>query len=619
MVKFVCNKCGHKLKASPDRAGQRCKCSRCGHVLTVPALGSGSSPDGSKHVVPNVGSPPAPTVSEPLGPVTKKARWRLVLVAGLLAAVGLVVFRLYPSDVERNLNDLKGGTSEARRQALVWLAEADIDGSRRALVITALEPMVFEGDVRKELSTDLLLRAYLHWAGPDDVPAMIRVVQSSTLPAWSAKKAGLVMEALGRLQDPRAAEVLAEKLPDPALHDQAVAALRHMGPKAQDAVLVHVFDDSPDARLGATQLLAEYGAKPQTIAGEALGRLKSKSPAAQLSAARWFAQNPPDDERQQSEVARALAGLLEDLSPQVDVTALDALKLWATRDSIPQLVAFARREESTAACPAELIDVLARFPDESAAKAIALQLQVTANRGRAVQALLKFGPAATKEVLQYINDPDPAVQKEARGLCQQLNVPAPLQLDQTLADVADGRKPRSRAALQWLAQLRPDEANRARVSQALNTALLDPDPAVLEDALNAARVWGSQANTATLLKLFATLRTGGAACDSRVIELLGSLKDPAAAPALAEGLTRQQELAPAVNALVAMGPRAEEAVIPYLLSSIREARFAACWALGEIGTSKSLSPLAAAASHWSADPEFFERTQIASEKITARM
>src|SRR5262249_29815885 len=155
-------------------------------------------------------------------------------------------------------------------------------------------------------------------------------------------------------------------------------------------------------------------------------------------------------------------------SPQVDALALRALKLWATRDCLPQLLAFARRQEKAGACPSGLIDVLARFPDGSAAETIARQLRAPANRAQAVQALLNPGPAATTPSLHYTDHPAPAIKKEAGRLSGQLNTPASAQLTQTLADVADARTRRARTALQSLARLRPDEASRTKVSQALN-------------------------------------------------------------------------------------------------------------------------------------------------------
>jgi hypothetical protein len=529
----------------------------------------------------------------------------------------MTVVLLSLSEVSRELGDLKGDVPEARREALLSLAQAEPDLSRAASVTAALAPLLFEGDVRGDLSPDLVARAYLHWASPDNVPDLIRLLQSSAIRKVETGTAGLVMQTLGKLQDPRAIDPLAEKLADPALRAGAADALRLVGPRAEPALLSLAFDGDTSTRGEALHLLAELGLRPTRIAEEALRHLRSSTPVARRSAAVWLAENPPDDPSQQAQVAGALSGMLDDLSPEANALALRALKLWATRDCLPQLVALATREAKGGTCSADLIDVLARFPDETAAEAIALQLESPANRGRAAQALLKLGQVATRAVLRYINSPEEAVQKEARELCRQLGVPTSALLDQALLDVADPQKPRARSALLFLVQLRPDDADRPRVSRALNAALLDPDPAVVADALNAVRVWGSRASTATLLNLLARLRPEGAARDPRVLELLGSLQDPAAAPALAEGLTRPDELGTVVKALVALGPGAEDAVVPYLRSTSREARFAACWVLGEIGTSKSL-PSLEAAGYKGQDGAFFERTRLASEKIEAR-
>jgi HEAT repeat protein len=596
MLRFPCDHCGHKLKATADLAGHRCKCTRCGRVLRVPS---------------------------PAGPVARRLPVsRLALgaaAAGLLAAVALAVFLLYPRAIDRNLADLKGGSAAERRQALVWLAEADPDAAHRPQVTAALERLLVEGDVRDELKPALVLRVYLHWAGPENVPAMIRMVQTPALAHAGPQQIGLVMRALGTMQDLRAADALAEKLADPALGEQAADALRLLGPRAQPAVVGCAFDGPPAARLRATRLLDEFGARPADLAAEALRRLQSGSPDARRGAAAWFAENAPTDGPQQAVVARALAGLLQDLSPRVTAPALHALKLWATRDCLPQLVAFARRDEKAAPCPPELIDLLARFPDATAADAIALQLKSPANRGRAAQALRKLGgPVATAAVLGYIDSPKADVRESARKLCRELNVPADRLLNQTLADVADARKGRARTALESLARLRPDDASRPRVSLALNAALLDPDPAVAADALNAAAAWGTKANTATLLKLLARRRAAGATRDPRVLALLGTLQDPTAAPALAEGLTRPEELDVVVKALVALGPKAEDAVKPYLESTSRGARFAAAWVLGEVGTRKSLKALEHARDQFPDDEAYFRQTQVACEKVEAR-
>jgi len=548
-----------------------------------------------------------------------------LIAAALLVIV--VAFLFMPGAVDQELMDLKGGDPAKSRQALAELAATEPQDGQRAKVTAALEPLLFDGDLHGGLDPDLVLRTYLAWAGKDNVPALIRLMQTPAPPRWNPNKTGLVMEALGKTRDERAAEALAAKLSDPVLHDQAVNALEVMGKKAQTAVLAYLFDVDPDTRLRANQLLADFGAKPGTAADEALSRLQSSQADVRRGAVVWFVDNAPGEGARKDDAAKALANLLDDPAPEVRDQALQALKAWATvgaglpRPYLPQLLAYARREQKNPSGGPALIDVLAQFPAESAAEAIALLLPNAQTRDKAAQALLQFGPVATKAVLPYINHPDPGVQKAARELCRRLNVPADLQLEQTLADAADARIPRGRVALQHLAALRPDEGSRAKVSEALNAFLLDPHAEIRADALNAVKVWCTQANTAALLKVLGDFRGGGNESDARVIDLLGSLKDPKAAPTLAQALTVVGERGPASLALVSIGPAAEEAVLPFLQAADPGARIAACWILADIGTAKSLQPLQDAISLAPGGPAGgapIWEAQVAIQKISAR-
>jgi hypothetical protein len=601
MIQFSCPKCDKHLRVKDEFGGRRVRCVCCGRAQRAPA---------------------GPT---PAAPARKSGIPRIfVWGAGgalLAAAVFLVVFLFTPGEVDQKLKDLNGADAEKSKQALEWLAAADPQDSQRARTTAALEALLFDGDVHGNLDSGRLLRTYLHWAGKDNVPAMIRMVQNPTLPGWDAAKAGLVMEALGKMQDGRAAEALAEKLPDPALHAQAVNALELLGPTAENAVMDYVFDDDPDVRLRAGRLLADYGVKPGMIADEAVSRLQSGQADVRRGAVVWFVDNPPAGEAQKSEAAKPLARLLDDLSPAVRGRALQALKLWATKDCLPELLAYARREQTDASGDPRLIDVLTRIPDEGAAEAIALQLANPRTRDQAVRALLSFGPAAAPAVLPYINDPDDGARNAARDLCQRLNVSEDRQREQTLADVADARVPRAAAALRRLAAMRPDEAVRAKVARALNAPLLDPHDDLRTAALDAARVWGTQDNTAALLKILDDFQAGGRGSDAGVIDLLGSLKDPKAAPALAQGLTHGRERGRFAKALIALGPGAEDAVIPFLLDGDVGARIAACRVLGEIGTGKSMKPLQDAAYSVPPSPAgdaLFQEAQVAMQKIAAR-
>jgi hypothetical protein len=577
-IKFSCVKCGHRLKAYPEQAGKACKCSRCRQTLTVP---------------------------DPPEPARRPKRSRLLRVTCLAVALAAGIFLallLYQRThlIDQKVSALTAAAPETRARALLWLAEADPQDAYRPQVTAALEPLLVGGDARGSLDADLVLRAYLRWAAPDNVPALIRLVENPDLRSWDARKTGSVLQTLGKLQDDRAADVLARRLPDRRLRDQAVYALRLLGPGAEPAVLGYLFDGDPATRQRAGELLAEYRTAPATVLAEARRRLRSDDPAGQRAAAAWFADNPPAGDADRAAVAGSLVGLLGDLSTATNGLALRALKLWATPDSLPPVVDYARRLARAGATPevaankTALIDVLARFPDAAAANAIALQLTDPALRGQASQALAKLGPVAGGAVLRYLNHPDAGARQEAARLALVLNLPADRQLEQTLADVADARQSRGRTALQHLARLRPDAALRAKVSQALNAPLLDTDPGIRDDALGAVRVWATPDNTATLLRLLGNLHGTNGDGDAR------------AAQKIAE-------------ALITIGPGAEEAVVPLLRSADALVRREACWVLAEIGTAASATPLRdAGMAYLSVDPDYYLQTQAAVARVTAR-
>jgi hypothetical protein len=554
----------------------------------------------SPHIAVDAGDPGAQW------PVAWNARYRraLVVCLSLVVLLGGVILGVFlyerAHETDQKLSDLTSDTPEVRAQALLWLAEAQPQDAYRKQVTASLEPLLFEGDPRGILEPDLLLRTYLHWADQDNVPSLIRMVESPNLPSWNARKTGLVMQTLGKLQDDRAADVLARKLADPQLHDQAVDSLKVLGPGAEYAVVDYLFADDPATRQRAGDLLADYGTAPSKVIGAARRRLESNDPQERRVAAEWFADNAPDSDAEKSAVAGPLVGQLSDLSPEANEPALRALRLWATRDCLPQLVEFALRLEKAGnakeveADKSTLIDVLAQFPDVTAADAIALQLKDRDLHAKAAQALLKLGPVASGTVLRYLNHPDEGVRKEAASLVRLLNVPADRQLEQTLADVADARKARSRTALERLAKIRPDSANRATVSKALNARLLDADAGIRDGALDAMRVWASQENTATLVTLLGSLHGGATETDCRTGDK-------------------------AAQALISIGPGVEDAVIPLLKSPDGLARREACRILAEVGTEKSVQLLEDAASSFApVDFRFHLQAKDAAARIMAR-
>jgi hypothetical protein len=523
-----------------------------------------------------------------------------VVVLGLVVAAGVAFLLLSsrPAGIDHYLSDLKGTDPDARAGAVAWLADADPEDGYRAPVTAALEPLLLDGDRHGKVSPDDVLRAYLHWASRDNVPALVRLVDNPGLPGWDAQKTALAMQTLGSFQDARAAEVLTRQLPIPALHDAAVSALKLMGPAAQPAVLECLFDENPDTRQRASGLLAAYHTKSATIAAAALAKLKSNSPEVRRTAAEWFAENAPDDDSQKAEVATALTRLLDDLSPKDNGLALRALALWATKDSLQPVVAFALRQtkvargSDAAVNNGPLIDVLAQFPDAAAAAAIAPLLADPVQRGKAAQALLKLGSVSSEAVLAYFNHPEPEVHREARRLAKALGVSEGRELEQSVADLTDGRKSRTLAALQYLAKRRPDDASRAKVSRALNAPLLDADRGIREEAADALLVWATNENTTAL------------------VTILGSF----------QGRSKEDlaYLDKVFRALAALGPGTEDAVAPLLQSSDRLTRVAACRILAEVGTVKSVKPLREAVDQFTTDQVFLNEARAAIAKASER-
>jgi HEAT repeat protein len=511
-------------------------------------------------------------------------------------------------DVTQALDDLANGPGEARAAALDWLAKATPRDEARDRVTAAIEPLIFEGGDRRGLSVDRLLRAYLRWADPRNIPAMIRMIDDPPVAekdrrdehrrkVWDANDVRMVMQALGNMKAKQAIGSLVSRLPDPALRNEAVSALRQIGPSAKDAVLDYLFDPDPQTRMRASDLLASYGTSPGVVAGAALDRLKSNTPAVKLAAAAWCGENGPANDKQKADGAAVLVKLLDGLDPHVNGTGLRALKLWATKDNLPQFLEYSRRLAESPRTPetnsnaALLIQTLAQFREASAATGIAVQLPNDAVRAEASQALLTQGAVAVDAVLSLINDPDPAVNKEARRLAGSFNVSEDRKIQQTLADVASERRSVARTALEHLSKMRPDETHRPAVSKALNASLGDSSADIVETALDAVAVWGTQENAGALLRLFPNFSDGKARPSGQKVS----------------------------NALIAIGPTVEDEVQRYLKSPDHALRCEACRILGEVGTKKSLRPLEEAGIAFrDKDPEFAKQTAVAGRKIELR-
>jgi hypothetical protein len=161
-----------------------------------------------------------------------------------------------------------------------------------------------------------------------------------------------------------------------------------------------------------------------------------------------------------------------------------------------------------------------------------------------------------------------------------------------------------------LKDMLPDQ-RRAEVAPVLESLLSDPNPLTRDSAAEALGVWGGQANVPALLRAMNDVQNRRAA-----MLALGRLKDGRAAEPLASRLEDLGDRQVAAEALKAMGPAAEQAVLRRLGHHDEFVRVEACRVLKVIGTRASLPALQKAV----AENDFFvaPEAKTAAQAITAR-
>jgi HEAT repeat protein len=132
-----------------------------------------------------------------------------------------------------------------------------------------------------------------------------------------------------------------------------------------------------------------------------------------------------------------------------------------------------------------------------------------------------------------------------------------------------------------------DRKNQGKIATALGGLLADKDIKVREHAVKTLVTWATDESIPLLVKAIDDddLR-------KTVIPALGKLKAEKAIPVLAGRLTLAVEEANlAVAGLVAMGEKAEDAMMEQLMNANPQARHAACLVLEQVGTKKCLALL----------------------------
>jgi len=163
-------------------------------------------------------------------------------------------------------------------------------------------------------------------------------------------------------------------------------------------------------------------------------------------------------------------------------------------------------------------------------------------------------------------------------------------LYQVLLDLqqAEGNWNKQFIALGALSAMKPIEARREEVAAILQPWLTSENSSLQTSALRAVGVWGTKQNVPTLLKL---LEGQDISLRLYTIRALGNIPDERAVKALVDLVKDASDRTHAAQALRAIGPVAEEAVIELLEHEDHQVRYEACNVLGEIGGDKSIAAL----------------------------
>jgi HEAT repeat protein len=128
-------------------------------------------------------------------------------------------------------------------------------------------------------------------------------------------------------------------------------------------------------------------------------------------------------------------------------------------------------------------------------------------------------------------------------------------------------------------------ARQAEAAQGLENLLNDPDQRTLDAAVQGLSVWATKANAPAVARV---LDDTNPFRRWKALKILARLKDDKSAEAIARCLTQRQDRTEAARALVALGPGAEKAVIPFLGNQDPLVRREALRVLAQVGTPASI-------------------------------
>lgn len=147
------------------------------------------------------------------------------------------------------LEDDKGFERKEAAEALLRINPQDVSPELRKQIARGFKEIAFDTFADDDAINGLAL-----WGGKYSVPLLIELLERERTRVPDA-----VYDALAKYPTPESAEALARKLGDFFAHDNAVRALRRMGPAAEPALLQAAPSRDPKVSVAAVQLLGDVG------------------------------------------------------------------------------------------------------------------------------------------------------------------------------------------------------------------------------------------------------------------------------------------------------------------------------------------------------------------------
>src|SRR5262249_11660342 len=165
-------------------------------------------------------------------------------VQALLKEIGTPTDKLVPEAIKA------AGDRDLQQAALDYLSQAKPADTYRADVMQKLEGAVDNPGVRSSM-----LKALEVWAGKDQVPLLLKWLESDTLPRRD------LIKILGKLKDERAIEPIGKYIKQE--RKEALAALRDIGPKSEKVLTPLLTDADKKLVADVRKTLQDLGLKTE--------------------------------------------------------------------------------------------------------------------------------------------------------------------------------------------------------------------------------------------------------------------------------------------------------------------------------------------------------------------